>query len=85
MPPLKLGSLGLLIFVAGCATHPDRSANDGPDLRCQKIELTGTMLTRTVCITRAQRADHQAQLEDLRQKVQSAAGADPRPVAPTAQ
>ena len=85
MSHLKLAALCTLILMIGCTTQPTRTASDEPDLQCQRVELTGTMVAKKVCTTRAERADHQAQLEDLRERVRSVAGDNPHPAAPTAQ
>ena len=79
MPHAKLCLLSLLFIVAGCTTQPNKVANDGPDVQCHQVETTGSLITRTVCTTRDQRAAQQAQLSDLSQRVQSGAGAPTRP------
>jgi hypothetical protein len=81
----KLCQLGILIMVAGCTTQPEKVANDGPDVQCRSVESTGSMIPKSVCTTRAQRAAQQALLDELRQTVDAKVGADTRPTAPTAQ
>jgi hypothetical protein len=85
MPNAKLCQLSMLIIVAGCTTQPNKVANDGPDVQCRSVETTGSLIPKTICTTRAQRAEQQAQLSELRQAVEAKAGADPRPTAPTFQ
>jgi hypothetical protein len=86
MPDAKLCLLSTLVIVAGCTTQPHKVADDGPDVQCHAQASTGSLIDRRVCTTRAERAAHQAQLDDLRRVVQSAAGAPPRPTAgPTVQ
>jgi len=81
MPDTKLCQLSMLLIVAGCTTQPNKVANDGPDVQCHSVETTGSLITRTVCTTRAERAAHQAELEEFRQKLESTAGAPTRPTA----
>lgn len=73
----KLYQLSMLILVAGCTTQPDKVADSGPDIQCHSAEITGSMIHKSVCTTRAQRAVQQAQLEELRRTVdaQTAAAA----------
>jgi uncharacterized lipoprotein YajG len=85
MPNAKLCQLSLLILVAGCTTQPNKTANDGPDLQCHSVETVGSLITRSVCTTKAQRAAQQAALEDVRQSVQSGAGFSGRPTGASAQ
>jgi hypothetical protein len=85
MPNAKLCQLGVLIIVAGCTTQPNKTANGGPDLQCHSEETVGSLITRSVCTTRAQRAAQQAALDDVRQSVQSGAGFSGRPTGSTAQ
>ena len=85
MPNARLLQLSILIIVAGCATQPNKVANDGPDLQCRRVETTGSMILKSTCTTRAQQAAQQAQLSDLRQVVEAKAGADTRPTAPSEQ
>ena len=59
MPNGKLNLLAVSIIVAGCATQPGKhrvaNANAEPDVQCHSEQLTGSMITRTVCTTKAQR------------------------------
>jgi hypothetical protein len=82
MRDAKLCRLSLLIIVAGCTTQSHKIANDGPDVQCHSVETTGSLITKSVCTTRDQRAAQQAQLDDVRQRVQSMAGETPRPAGP---
>jgi uncharacterized lipoprotein YajG len=70
MPNAKLCQLTMLIFVAACSTQPNKVANAGPDLQCHSEETTGSLVTKSVCTTRAQRAVQQANLNDLKHAVQ---------------
>jgi hypothetical protein len=85
MPIAKLCQLSVLIIVAGCTSQPSKTANDGPDVQCHSVEQIGSLITKSVCTTRAQRAAQQAALEDVRQSVQSGAGFSGRPTGASAQ
>jgi hypothetical protein len=85
MSNAKLCQLGMLIIVAGCTTQPNKTANGGPDLQCHSEETVGSLITRSVCTTRAQRAAQQAALDDLRREIEAKAGADTHPTAPVGQ
>ncbi|HTV77052.1 MAG TPA: hypothetical protein VMF03_02270 [Steroidobacteraceae bacterium] len=77
--------LCVLMMIAGCATHPEKTANAGPDVVCHSEQTVGSLITRPACTTRAQRAAQQADLGDLRHEVGSGAGFSGRPGAPSAQ
>jgi hypothetical protein len=77
MPNAKLCQLTMSIIVAACTTQPNKVANAGPDVQCHSEETTGSLITKSVCTTRAQRAAQQADLDDLRRAVESAAVAPP--------
>jgi uncharacterized lipoprotein YajG len=85
MPYAKLCQLGMLIIVAGCTTQPNKVANDGPDIQCRSVETTGSLITKSICTSRAQRAEQQVQLGELRQAVEAKAGTDSHATAPIAQ
>ena len=85
MPGLKLCQLSMLIIVAGCTTQPKKVANVGPDVQCHSEEAIGSLITRSICTTRAQREAQQAALDELRRTVQSGAGDPSRPSGPGAQ
>ena len=89
MPDAKLCLLSTLIIVAGCTTPPHKVVDDGPDVQCHPLETTGSLLSKRICTTRAQRetlrAEQQAQLSDVRRVVESAAGTPPRPAGQTGQ
>jgi hypothetical protein len=85
MPNAKLCQLSLLVIVAGCTTQPNKVANGGPDLQCHSEETIGSLITKSVCTTSAQRAAQQAELGDLRRAVESGAGFSGRPTGPSAQ
>lgn len=71
MPNAKLSQLVLLIIVAGCTTQPakdhgaDHVSAAGPDVQCHSQQLTGSMINKTVCTTRAEREAQRAAVSDL--------------------
>lgn len=71
MPNAKMCQLTMLIIVAACTTQPNKVANAGPDVQCHSEQTTGSLVTKSVCTTRAQRATQQAELDDLRRAVQA--------------
>jgi hypothetical protein len=77
MPNAKLCQLSVLIIVAACTSQPTKVANAGPDVQCHSEETTGTVITKSVCTTRAQRAAEQAALDDLRRTVETGAAVAP--------
>lgn len=62
----KPSQLLVLIMVAGCASQPSKdhaaaNANAaGTDTQCHSEALTGSLITKTVCTTKAQRDAQQA-------------------------
>jgi hypothetical protein len=85
MPNAKLCQLSLLFIVAGCTTQPNKVANGGPDVQCHSEQTIGSLITKPICTTRAQRLADEAQLEELRDKVAAREGANLHPMAPVAQ
>jgi hypothetical protein len=79
---VKLCQLGVLIIVAGCTAQPHNVANDGPDVQCHSVQTVGTLITKSECTTREQRAAQQGELGNLRRAVDSGAGMNPRASAP---
>jgi len=77
MPNAKLCQLVMLIVVAACTTQPNKIADAGPDVQCHSEQSTGSLITKSVCTTRAQRAAQQAQLDDLKRTVQEGAAVAP--------
>lgn len=75
--------LSMLFFVAGCATQTKTVANEGPDVQCHAEQATGSLISKTVCTTRAQREAQQNDLSEVRRVIESQAGASPRPSGPT--
>jgi hypothetical protein len=71
MPNPNLCQLILLIIVAGCTTQPNKVADAGPDVQCHSEQVTGSLITKSVCTTRAQRAQEQARVDALKQDVQT--------------
>jgi hypothetical protein len=73
----KLCGFILLAAVVGCATQPTKTANAAkPDRQCHTDVLTGSMITKTVCTTQAERDAAQASVSSMRQSVQTATGSD---------
>jgi hypothetical protein len=68
----KLSLLIVFSIVAGCSTQPakEQAANaataGGPDTQCHAVDVTGSMFTKTVCTTGAQRDAQQRNVDDLR-------------------
>jgi hypothetical protein len=66
MPNAKPCLLLFSIMVAGCATQPSKdhgAANvnaTGTDTQCHSEALTGSLISKTVCTTKAQRDAQQA-------------------------
>jgi hypothetical protein len=75
----RLCQLGMLMIVAGCASQPNKDANSGPDVVCHSVDAVGSLITKSVCTTRAERAEQQAQLDEVRRQVQSGADAPSKP------
>ena len=78
VPNSKLFLLAVSIIVAGCATQPGKapvaSAKAEPDVQCHSEQLTGSMITRTVCTTKAQREALQAGADAVRDDYQHPGG-----------
>lgn len=61
-----------ILLLTGCATQPGKdhgAANvnaAGTDIQCHSEQLTGTMLSKQVCTTKAQRDAQQAAVDDLK-------------------
>jgi hypothetical protein len=85
MPSIKLCQFSVLIVIAGCTTQPAKVANNGPDLVCHSEQTVGSLISKSVCTTRAQREEQQAQLEEVRRAAESAAGGNTHPSNPTFQ
>jgi uncharacterized lipoprotein YajG len=75
MPNAKLFQLIPLIIVAACTSQPNKVADAGPDVQCHSQQLTGSLITKSVCTTRDQRAHEQAQVDALKQEIQTSATA----------
>jgi hypothetical protein len=78
MPDTKLCHLAVLIIVAGCTTQAGRDQHadsvNAADVQCHSEQLTGTMLSKTVCTTAAQRAAAQADADNLRKAAVQSGG-----------
>jgi hypothetical protein len=86
MPNAKPCLLLASIMVAGCATQPSKdhgAANvnaAGTDTQCHSEALTGSLISKTVCTTKAQRDAQQALVGEVQNSVmQSANGHPPQP------
>jgi hypothetical protein len=89
MSNAKLCQLVILIVAAGCATQPGKDhgvANvnaAGTDTQCHSEALTGSMISKTVCTTKAQRDAQQGLVGDVHSSVmQSVEGHAPQPTLP---
>jgi hypothetical protein len=73
----KLCGFIILAAVVGCATKPAKTANAaGPDRQCHTDVLTGSMIDKTVCTTQAERDAAKANVDSMRQQVQTATGSN---------
>lgn len=77
MPNAKLCRFIMLIIVAACTTQPNKVADAGPDVQCRSEQTAGSLIIKSVCTTRAQRAAAQAQLDDLKRAVEAGAAVSP--------
>jgi hypothetical protein len=67
----------ILAAVVGCTTQPAKTANAArPDRQCHTDVLTGSMISKTVCTTQAERDAAQANVAGMRQSVQAATATD---------
>jgi hypothetical protein len=76
MSKAKLYRLVILCGVAGCSTQPAtnhvaNNANAAADVQCRSVQVTGSMLGKTVCTTQAERDAQQRDNEALRSIVDS--------------
>jgi hypothetical protein len=73
----KLCGFIILAAVAGCTTPPAKTANAaGPDRQCHVDVQTGSLISKTVCTTQAERDAAQAAITEMRQSVQTGAGSN---------
>jgi uncharacterized lipoprotein YajG len=69
-----------LSILAGCAAQPvkdhttDSANNSGQDVQCHSEQQTGSMFSKTVCTTKAERDAQQAANDQLRNAVATQAG-----------
>jgi hypothetical protein len=83
MSNAKLCQLVILIVVAGCATQPGKDHGAatvnaaGTDTQCHSQELTGTMMSKTVCTTKAQRDAQQGLVGEVQNSVMQSADGRP--------
>jgi hypothetical protein len=67
----------ILAAVVGCTTQPAKTANAArPDRQCHADVSTGSMINKTVCTTQAERDAAQANVEGMRQSVQTGTGSN---------
>jgi hypothetical protein len=70
-------------IVAGCATRPviDHGTGNanagGPDVQCHTVQLTGSMIGKNVCTTKAERDAQQSATDELKHNVESRVGGCP--------
>lgn len=75
--------LVILITLAGCATQPgkDHGAADvnaaGTDTQCHSQQLTGSMISKTVCSTKEWRNKQQALVGEVQDTAMKAVDARP--------
>jgi hypothetical protein len=61
-------------ILAGCATQAgkggtaDKASANGSDMQCQSKAVTGSMFSKTVCSTKAQRDASRAAAEELKEE-----------------
>jgi hypothetical protein len=73
----KLCGFIILAAVVGCTTPPARTASAAkPDRQCHTDVLTGSIISKTVCTTQAERDAAQATVDGMRKSVQTATGSD---------
>jgi hypothetical protein len=73
----KLCGFIMLAAAVGCTTQPAKTANVAkPDRQCHTDVLTGSLISKTVCTTQAERDAEQATVDGMRQSVQTAKGSD---------
>jgi hypothetical protein len=83
MSNAKLCQLVILIVVAGCATQPGKDHGAatvnaaGADTQCHSQELTGTMFSKTVCTTKAQRDAQQGLVGEVQNSAMQSADGRP--------
>jgi hypothetical protein len=71
----KLCGFIILVAVAGCTTPLAKTANAaGPDRQCHTDVLTGSLIGKTVCTTQAERDAAKANVDGMRQSIQTATG-----------
>ena len=73
----KLCGLVILAAVVGCTTQPPKTADAAAtDRQCHTDVLTGSMVHKTVCTTKAERDAAQTTVDGMRQSVQTATGSN---------
>jgi len=77
---VKICQLVILGIVAGCTTQPAKdhgtsnATAGGPDVQCHVEPVAGSMIDKTVCTTKAQRDAQQADVNGLKNTLQSQSG-----------
>jgi len=70
-------ALGIL---AACTTQPAKKVTAAAnDVQCHTEQTTGSMIVRTVCLTKAQRDARQAGIDDLQDTLIRQGGSNPTP------
>jgi hypothetical protein len=77
MSNAKLCQFLILTVTAGCTTqtskdqgaHPATAA--APDVQCHSEQITGSLMSRSLCTTKAERDAQQANNEDIQQQIRS--------------
>jgi hypothetical protein len=79
MPNAKLCQLVILSVIAGCTTQPgkDHLAAAEADVQCRSEQPTGTMLSTSICTTKAEREARQAAAEGVRAAAAQSDGCRP--------
>jgi hypothetical protein len=83
MPDSKPWRLVILIMVAGCATQPAKNPGTATasaaatDTQCHSEALTGSLISKTVCTTKAQRDAQQALVGEVHSSVMQSVEAHP--------
>jgi len=85
MCTFRIASVLALVLIAGCASKPPVQTASNPygDAQCQLEMRTGSMMTRTICKTQADRDADRAAIETLKGSLATASGC--LPLAPCTQ
>ncbi len=64
----RLLSLVTVSILAGCTTQPKKVSTAANDVQCHADSVTGTLIHKTVCLTKADRDAQQAANDDLKER-----------------